>query len=148
MEHEGGLHSQLKCLNLAAFLRVDLNKQELFVELAKNLKDITLPPGKQLFTILNDCASPLPDADVGAVAPCTQEEADTRLFLHVAANTVASRGRVMVQTSDSDVVVLGVSAFVALGQQIDELWIAFGMRQRYKFIPVPDTVRKLAHLKH
>ena len=59
--------------NWATFLRVDLNKRGLFVELAKNLKDITLPPGKQLFTtILGDCASSLPDADVGAVAPCTQ----------------------------------------------------------------------------
>ena len=134
--------------NWASFLCVDLNKQELFVELAKNLKDIILPPGKQLFTtILNDCASLMPDADVSAVAPCTQDEADTRLFLHVAATTVAGHRRVMVRTSDSDVVVLGVSAFVALGQQIDELWIAFGMRQRYRYIPVHDIVRELGPSK-
>ena len=132
--------------NWASFLRID--KQELFVEHAKNLKDITLPPGKQLFTtILNDCASLMPDADVSAVALCTQEEADTRLFLHVAVTTVAGHRQVMVQTSDSDVVVLGVSAFVALGQQIDELWIAFGMRQRYRYIPVHDIVRELGPSK-
>ena len=67
--------------NWAAFLRVDLNKKEFLVELAKTLKNITLPQGKQLFTtLLGDCASTLPDADVGAVAPGTQEESDTRVF--------------------------------------------------------------------
>ena len=93
----------------AAFLRVDLNKQELFVQLAKNLKDITLPTGKRLFTtILSDCASSLHDADVGAADTCTQEEADTILFLQVVATTVAGHRRGMVRTSVSDVVVLGV----------------------------------------
>ena len=49
----------------------------------------------------------------------------------------------IVQTSDSDVVVLVVSTFVALGQQIDELWIAFEMRQRYRYIPVHYILREL-----
>ena len=129
MEHEDGLHSQPKCLAIG----VDLNKQELFVELEKNLKNITLPQGKQLFnTSLGDCASSLPDADVGPVAPCTQEESATRLFLHVAATTVAGHRRVIVGTSDSDIVVLVVSTCAALEQQIDELWIAIGMHQRYR----------------
>ena len=35
--------------NWAAFLRVDLNKEELFVEIAKNLELLQLPDGKQLF---------------------------------------------------------------------------------------------------
>ena len=110
----------------------------------QNLKDITLPQSKHFFTtILGDCTSSLPGADVGAVIPCTQEGADTRLFLHVAATTTAGHRRVMVRTSDSDVVVLCVSTFVALVQQIDKLWIAFGMRQRYRYIPVHDIVREL-----
>ena len=89
----------------------------------------------------------MPDADVGAVAPCTQDEADTRLFLHVAATTVEGHRRVMVRTIDSDVVVLGISTFVALRQQIEELWISFGMRQRYRFIPNHNIVRKLGPSK-
>ena len=92
-----------------------------------------LPQGKQLFTtILGDCASSLPDVDVGTVTPCTQEESDTRLFLHEAATTVAGHRRVIVRTSDSDVVLV-VSTFVTVGQQIDERWIAFGTRQRYRY---------------
>ena len=85
----------------------------------------------------------MPDDDVGAVAPCIQEEAVPRLLLHFVATTVAGHRRVMVRTSDSDVVVIGVSTFVALGQQIGELWIAFGMHQRYRFIPLHDIVREL-----
>ena len=128
--------------NWAAFLRVDLNKQEFFVELAKNFKNIMLQQDKQLFTtILGDSASSLPDADVGAIAPCTQEESDTRRVLHVATTTVACYRRVMVRTSDSDVVLV-VSTFVALGQQIDERWIAFGIRQCYRYIPVHYIVRE------
>ena len=46
----------------------------------------------------------------------------------------------MVITSDSDVIILGVSLFVALGQQIDELLIAFGLLQRYRYIPVHEIV--------
>ena len=85
--------------NWAAFLLVDLNKQDFFVELSKKTKkNITLPQDKQLFTtIIGDCASSLPDADVGEVAPCIQEEADTRLLLHVAATTVAGHRRVIAQ---------------------------------------------------
>ena len=49
----------------------------------------------------------------------------------------------IVQTSDSDVVVLVVSTFVALRQQIDELWIALGMRQRYRYIPVHYILTEL-----
>ena len=35
--------------NWAAFLRVDLNKEELFVEIASNLAILQLPNGKQLY---------------------------------------------------------------------------------------------------
>ena len=88
----------------------------------------------------------MPDADVGAVTPRIQEETDTKLFLHVAATTVAGHRRVIVRTSDS-AVFLGVSTFVALGQQIGELWIAFGMRQHYRYITVQDNVRELGPSK-
>ena len=61
----------------------------------------------------------------------------------MASTTVAGHCPVIVRTSDIDVVVLVVSAFVALGQQIDELWIVFGMRQHYRYIPVHYIVREL-----
>lgn len=121
----------------AAFLSVNLNKQEFFVEMAKSLTHVKLPHGKQLFTtILSDCMSSLAVADVGASAPSTHEEVDTRMVLHVAAATDAGHRQVSVRTSDSYVVVLGVSTFVILGQKIDELWIAFRMRRNFRYIPM------------
>ena len=78
--------------------------------------------------------SPWCGSDVGAVAPCTHEEADTQIFLHVAADTFAGHRRVIIHTSDSDFVVLGVCTFVTLKQRIDNLWIAFGMRHHFRFI--------------
>ena len=59
-----------------------------------------LSRGKQLFTtILGDFASSLSDADVGTAAPCSHKETGTRLFLHVAATTIAVHYRVIVRTS-------------------------------------------------
>lgn len=95
--------------NWAAFLRVDQNKQELFVELAKKLKLITLPRGKQLFTtILGDCASTSADADVDAVAPLHTRGSRHKDFLHVAAATAAGHRRVIVRTVDSSAECLGI----------------------------------------
>ena len=60
--------------NSAAFLRVDLNKQDFFGEMSNNLKLVELPDGKQLFTtILEKCLSSPLDADVSDLSPCTQE---------------------------------------------------------------------------
>ena len=42
-------------------------------------------------------------------------ESDTRILLHVAATTVAGHRRAIERTSD---VIVGISIFVALGQQI------------------------------
>lgn len=97
--------------------------------------------GKQLFTtILSDCVTSPAGGDISALAPCTHEEADSRIFLHVAAITYAGHQRVIVRTSDSDVVVLAVSTFTALGNKIDELWIAFGMRCHFRLAGTKPNV--------
>lgn len=83
--------------------------------------------------MLEDCATSPAGINTNALAPCTQEEADTRLFLHVSAATLAGHRRVVVRSSDSDVVVLAIAAFVALEQRIDELWIAFGVRRHFRY---------------
>ena len=103
-----------------------LNKQEFFVKIAEHLKFMPLPDGKKLFTtVLDNCVSSPPKADVSTVSPCKQEEANTRIFLHVAAAASCGHRQVILRTTDSDVAVLGMAAFVALGHQIDELWVAF-----------------------
>lgn len=83
--------------------------------------------------MLEDCVSSPAGIDTDALAPCTHEEDDTRIFLHVAAATVAGHRHVIVRSSDSDVVVLAIATFVELGQKIDELWIAFGARRHFRY---------------
>ena len=132
----------------AAFLRVDQNKQELFVEIGKSLQLLELPDEKQLYTtILEDCASSPPDQDVSTLAPCNQMEFDSRIVLHVAAATSCGHRKVIVRTTDSDVVVLPVSAFVALEHQIEELWVAFGIQRRFRYIPIHVIVEELGTSK-
>ena len=63
------------------------------------------------------------------VAPCSQEEVDTRIFVHTRHATEAGSKVIMVKASDTEVVVIAVSVLQALqelGQQ--QLWVAFGPR--------------------
>ena len=62
--------------------------------------------------------------DILSLAPCTHEEADTRMLLHAVDS--ASRGypRIILRTVDTDVLVLAVSTAVIL--EDTEIWVAFG----------------------
>ena len=75
-------------------------------------------------------------ADLGVLSPCSHEEADTRIMLHVAAAANDGHRRVIIRTGDSDVVVLAVWAVTTLGQTIDQLWVALvtGRNFRYFFM--------------
>ena len=76
------------------------------MEIAKNLKLITVPQGKKfLTTVLGEFASLPSGVDVGALTPCTHEEADTWIFLHVVAAAADGHRQMMIRTADSDVVV-------------------------------------------
>ena len=58
-------------------------------------------------------------ADVCSMAPWSHEEADTRLFVHVADAVRKGFQKVMVGTVDTDVVVLAIAMFNQIGA--DEL---------------------------
>ena len=77
-------------------------------------------------------------ADVSSMAPCSHEEADTRLFVHVADALWKGFQKVMVHTVDTDVVVLAIAKFNQIGA--DKLWLAFGTRSNFRYIPVHDVV--------
>ena len=61
------------------------------------------------------------------------EEADTRLLLHTK-HTASNFTRIVVQLSDTDVLVLCCSQFSSLG--CDELWFHTGTRDKTQCIPV------------
>ncbi len=106
---------------MAAFLRLDENKKELFSFLAKMIVDTSIE--KQIITAYHkDVLCTQPRA-VAGLAPCSQEEADTRMLLHVAHGVRQDYKKVLIRTVDTDVVILAVTAVGPLG--INELWVAF-----------------------
>ena len=51
-----------------------------------------------------------PSRTIASLAPCTQEEADTRVILHVSDAVMHGYHKVMIRMVDSDVLMLAVSA--------------------------------------
>ena len=107
--------------NWQNFLRVDSNKTELFAFLSNALLRSFVLDDKQL-VVTSDMEilskPPLPDRP--SIAPCTHEEADSRMLLHVAHAARNGHHKIMIQTVDTDVVVLAVAVAQTL-QPEDEL---------------------------
>ena len=68
------------------------------------------------------------------MSSCNHEEADTRLLLHAADAGKCGFEKVMLQTVDTDVVVLAIATFHDLA--LSEIWIAFGVGKHLRYVPV------------
>ena len=68
------------------------------------------------------------------------EEADTRLLLH-ARNDVQDGVRIIIQSPDTDVLILCTSLFQEIG--CEELWLRTGVKDKLRYIPVHDESRTL-----
>jgi len=77
--------------------------------------------------------------DVSGLAPCTHEEADTRILLHVEHAVHQGLNKVSICTVDTDVVVLAI--LLAKSLDISELWIAFGTGKNFRFLAALDIAR-------
>ena len=75
------------------------------------------------------------------ISPCTHEEANTRLVLHVSDCAREGIGNIILCTVDTDVIMLTIANFCRL--QISMLWIAFGVGKKYRYIATHDIVRAL-----
>ena len=81
------------------------------------------------------------DISLGNLAPCTQEEADTRLLLHAADCVRQQHSIIIIRTSDTDVVVLAISLSQQLGAK--ELWTSFETGKYFRYIAIHDIESKL-----
>ena len=127
--------------NWAEFLRINENKTELFAFLGREI--VTISTDKQIICILDRdviCRQPM---DNEGLAPCSHEEADSRMMVHVAhaANTY---NNILIHTVGSDVVVLAGYAFAQLTSSLKELWLAFGTGKIY--VPQSDWTSALHFL--
>ncbi len=70
--------------------------------------------------------------DISQLHPCTHEEADTRIMLHVAHAYQSGYQKCLIHATDTDIVVLSI----ATAKEIPglELWVAFGHGNNFRFI--------------
>lgn len=74
------------------------------------------------------------DYDIApGLPPSNQKEVVTRTFLHMFDCGQTGYWMVLVKSVDTDFVVLWIALFQEL--PVDELWIAFGVKKHYCFIP-------------
>ena len=93
-----------------------------------------VPKGKSIFSTCGEGVIARNErTEISLLAPCTYEEADTRLMVHVL--DAASRGhrRIRIRSNNKDVVLLVIS--VAGTLPTDELWVTFGPGKNVQNIP-------------
>ena len=125
------------------FLRENDNKAELFNFLADKISGMATP--NVVIVTKEEDAISNSTIDLAGVAPCSHEEADTRIFVHARHAAEAGSKVIMVKANDTDILVIAISVLQALQNLgLQQLWVAFGQKQNLKWIPVHDLCCKLA----
>ena len=75
------------------------------------------------------------------LSPCSHEEADTRIILHLADAFSSGYSRIMIRTVDTDVLVFAVTYFCTV--PVSEIWIAFGTGKHFRYIGVQGIAKAL-----
>ena len=125
--------------NWEAFLRSNVNKDELFRYLCDCIH--VCETGRMVITSTKDetiVSTPNEMSDVEYLQPCSHEEADTRILLHVAHCARQGLRKLLIRTVNTDVVVLAIGHFPAL--RLDELWVRFGVGTHYRQIAIQKIV--------
>ena len=79
--------------------------------------------------------------DLSQLQPCSHEEADYRMMLHVHHGFQQQHRRVMVHATDTDVVILCISTASVLSGC--EVWVAFGHGKHLRYIRTHAIADKL-----
>ena len=123
-----------------AFCDQMTTKKELFHYLADSGTAIQLPGVEVITTSCVDVVSPCP-VETEGLAACNHEEADTRIFIHVKHASTRGLKKVLIRTVDTDVVVLAIAYAKHLALQ--ELWIAFGVGNHFRYLPIHKITTSL-----
>ena len=81
------------------------------------------------------------NADLASLAPCSHEEADTHLFIHAGDAACKGHRKLCIRTVDTDVAVLAIAILNQIN--VDELWLAFGTKAHFRYIPIHDVVNEI-----
>ena len=80
--------------------------------------------------------------DVSTLVPCTHEEADTRIFLHLKDAVRHGYSNASIRTVDTDVEVPAITSVNCLN--LSELWVAFGTGKSFRFIAAHEIANTLS----
>ena len=127
-------------VNWKSFLRSDENKTELFHYLAESVTAIQLPGVEVVTTSGVDVLSPSPVEAEGLTA-CSHEEANMNIFIHVKHALARGVKKVLIRKVDTDVVVLAIPYAKQL--ELQELWIAFGVGNHFRYLPIHKITTSL-----
>ena len=125
--------------NWQGFLRIDDNQTELFFFLASNVTKIEI--NKHLITTQGNGVLSTNQEAVCTLVPCTHEEADTRIFLHLKDAVRHGYSNASIRTVDTDVMVLAMTSVNRLN--LSELWVAFETGKSFRFIPAHEIANTL-----
>lgn len=126
--------------NWQNFLWVDSNKTELFRFLSAALMEWFDQEDKQLVITDGEVVLTKPlIPDLTSLTPCNHEEADSRILKH-------GHHSIVIRTVDTNVVVLAVSVVQELQPEV-ELWVAFGTRQRFRYLAAHEIAARLGRDK-
>ena len=124
--------------NWKDFLCVDENKTALFKFLAQQVTGLSTDNGKVIYATEGiNVLTTMTNADLASLAPCSHEEADTRLFIHAGDAARKGHRKLCIRTVDTDVAVLVIAMFNQI--DLDELWLAFGTKAHFRYIPIHDV---------
>lgn len=126
--------------NWKDFLRVDANKKELFMFLAEQILSIDTDQ-IVVTTYGNEVRSNVVTSTFTNLSPCSHEEADTRMVLHLSNIVNEGYSKIIIRTVDTDVLVLVTAAYHDLNEncrQEIEFWVAFGTGKHMRFIPAHE----------
>ena len=127
-----------------AFLRLDENKKELFAFLSIEAGSLETEGTELVFTLKEGVVC-YPARETLMLAPCSHEEADTRMMVHVADAAASGYSSIPIRTVDTDVVALAVAVFGEV--EVSELWIMFGTGKNQRMLPIHEIAKKLGQEK-
>ena len=128
--------------NWRSFLRVNENKEELFRLLTSKCLNIEKLSTIQVNFAVDDEVYKNYESEGGLpLSPCSHEEADTRMFVHVKNMANSGHQKVMIKTVDTDVVIIALALFSELN--LEELWIEFGNGKDRRWLPIHKYATEL-----
>ena len=81
--------------------------------------------------------------DTESLSPCGQEEADSRIFLHVKHAVLQGHEQVLIRTVDCDVVAIALYVVHYIAVHYKAQWIALGVGEYRRLLPIHEYATQL-----